>query len=172
MIGILIFIITLPFSVVGSEKLYSKAIQNLCDHSKTLGQICRSQAAKVIVFVSPLCPCSRSYLPHLRELHERFKDRFDFFALDVKRETASQSLPFVEIFDEHLQEANDLGALRTPHVFVLDTQGALVYRGAIGNRSLLSDMTKSYLELALAKISAGKRPDPEKTQPLGCDIER
>ena len=65
------------------------------------------------------------------------------------------------------------GASTTPHMFVVDEQGKLVYRGAIDDDPYgrHAQGRKNYVEAALAAHRAGKPADPTSTTPYGCSVK-
>jgi peroxiredoxin len=67
------------------------------------------------------------------------------------------------------------GAKTTPHMFIIDPEGNLVYEGAIDSvRSAdPADIAKSenYVDLALTAAMAGKPIKQAKTKPYGCSVK-
>jgi peroxiredoxin len=65
------------------------------------------------------------------------------------------------------------GATNTPHVFIINKDGKIAYKGAIDNgnfgKGTVGD--KNYAKLALDNILAGKAADPATTKPYGCSIK-
>ena len=66
------------------------------------------------------------------------------------------------------------GAKTTPHMFVIDAQGKVVYNGAIDDkRSTNADdvkIAKNYVAAALDEIKAGKPVSTPSTTPYGCSV--
>ena len=66
------------------------------------------------------------------------------------------------------------GAKTTPHMFVIDAQGKVVYAGAIDDkRSTNPDdvkIAKNYVAAALDEIKAGKPVSTPSTAPYGCSV--
>ncbi len=66
-------------------------------------------------------------------------------------------------------------AKTTPHMFVINDKGTLVYAGAIDDNSSPRISTiegaKNYVRAALADIKAGKAVATSSTQPYGCGIK-
>jgi hypothetical protein len=66
-------------------------------------------------------------------------------------------------------------AKTTPHMFVINAEGVLVYQGAIDSiRSTnAADIPKSdnFVAAALASIKAGKAVEKADTQPYGCGVK-
>lgn len=67
------------------------------------------------------------------------------------------------------------GAKTTPHIFVITSDGKLVYNGAIDsiNSADPSDIAKAenYVTAALAAVKAGKPVATSSTQPYGCSVK-
>ncbi len=69
------------------------------------------------------------------------------------------------------------GATNTPHLFVIDQAGKLVYRGAIDNspdgegKSPEGGKLLSYVETALDELAAGKPVSTPETKAYGCSVK-
>jgi peroxiredoxin len=66
------------------------------------------------------------------------------------------------------------GAKTTPHMYVIDASGKLVYRGALDNAPLgrSSDgKTVSYVQAALDDLAAGRAVRTPETQSYGCSVK-
>lgn len=63
----------------------------------------------------------------------------------------------------------------TPHMYVIDAEGTLVYKGAIDDNSSASHDTvegaTNYVQAALDALAAGEPVDPASTQPYGCSVK-
>jgi hypothetical protein len=69
--------------------------------------------------------------------------------------------------------ANAFGAKTTPHAFLFDKKGKLVYRGAIDdNVKNSNDVKKHYLRDALSDLASSKKIRVNETSPQGCSIKR
>lgn len=81
------------------------------------------------------------------------------------------------LLDESGAVGRAYGAERTPHMFVIDQQGVLVYRGAIDNspdgalESPSGPAAINYVEQALSAIRAGKPVETAETKPYGCTVK-
>ena len=67
------------------------------------------------------------------------------------------------------------GAKTTPHMFVIDANGALAYMGAIDSKATASsddikDAT-NYVTNAVASLVKGVPVEPASTQPYGCSVK-
>lgn len=67
------------------------------------------------------------------------------------------------------------GARTTPHLYVIDPQGTLVYAGAIDSKPSANPAdirtATNYVDQAVAAVTAGKPVAPAATQPYGCSIK-
>jgi hypothetical protein len=66
-------------------------------------------------------------------------------------------------------------AKTTPHMFIVDTKGILIYNGAIDDRPTtdLADVNgaRNYLSLALEEATSGKPVSIPTTRPYGCSVK-
>jgi peroxiredoxin len=130
--------------------------------------------ATVIVFLSPVCPCSLSHESSLAEMKKEHP-QFNFVGIIPDHVEAyphyqESKLPFVLLKDPKGALARQFQALKTPHVFVLGRKGEVLYRGAIDDSHIASGAKKFYLKEALLAISKGQRPQITETSPLGCSL--
>ena len=67
------------------------------------------------------------------------------------------------------------GAKVTPHLFVIDAKGDLVYQGAIDNkkstRSSDIDGAENFVKNAVQELLDGKKVSVPKTAPYGCGVK-
>ncbi|HEY3705571.1 MAG TPA: redoxin domain-containing protein [Terracidiphilus sp.] len=78
-----------------------------------------------------------------------------------------------------LDPKGDLGhkysARTTPHMFVIDPQGKVIYEGAIDNRPTPDPAdvngAENYVSDALMASMAGKAVNPAYTRPYGCSVK-
>jgi peroxiredoxin len=67
------------------------------------------------------------------------------------------------------------GAKTTPHIFIIDPSGVLIYNGAIDDRPTTdtSDISaaKNYVNAALEEAVAGKPVSESVTRPYGCSVK-
>jgi hypothetical protein len=77
------------------------------------------------------------------------------------------------VLDDHAGKVGrDYGAATTPHLFVLDANGALVYEGAMDDNPLgKKDHTHNYVDRVLAELTAGKGVSLKQTKPYGCSVK-
>ncbi len=84
--------------------------------------------------------------------------------------------PAVTLYDVPAQWAKAYSAKTTPHIFIIDPEGKLIYRGAIDSISSgkSEDIAKAenYVAKALAETKAGKTVSEPVTKPYGCGVKR
>lgn len=81
------------------------------------------------------------------------------------------------LLDESGEVGKIYGATNTPHMFVIDEQGTLVYRGAPDNspdgegQSAPDGKLVSFIDTTLAAVAAKKAPEVSETKPYGCSVK-
>jgi peroxiredoxin len=65
------------------------------------------------------------------------------------------------------------GARTTPHMYIIDTGGSIVYDGAIDNSPLGREKEGviNYVDKALTELASGKPVSTAKTEPYGCSVK-
>ncbi|QDK45857.1 thioredoxin family protein [Bdellovibrio sp. ZAP7] len=134
----------------------------------------------VVIFMSAKCPCSASHESLLKDMSAEFKD-FNFVAVHsnsdeqsamTKEHFEKAALPFPVIQDSKSRLANDFGALKTPHAFVVNPAGEIVYQGGVTDSHVGPSAKKQFLKDALEDIQAGKTVRMKEGRALGCFIQR
>ncbi len=91
----------------------------------------------------------------------------------MKQYAKDQGYTFSYVVDKNSMLANAFGATRTPHCFLFDKTGKLVYRGAIDdNIKDPNDAKEHYLKDAITAIATGKPVKTNSTKSVGCSIKR
>lgn len=151
-----------------------------------IAALLKEHRAIAIVFMAPDCPLSQNYTPTLNELRMQFQtSAMEFYGVFSGKAAAAAAEEFVKTYgiqfpflpDADLKIADFLKASTTPEVFVLDEAGRTIYSGAIDNRAPELGqrrvvITEKYLHDALKSIAEGRKVSVERTQPVGCFIER
>jgi peroxiredoxin len=142
--------------------------------------------ATVLVVTCNHCPYVIAWNPRLRAVAEEYAPRdVRFLAInanDAKRYPADspeamarfvrdQSWPIPYLYDETQEVAHALDAQVTPHVFVLDADQRLRYRGAPDADHQDPSQDARYLRDALDAILAGDEPTTTATRPRGCSVK-
>jgi peroxiredoxin len=82
------------------------------------------------------------------------------------------NFPWLYLYDGTQDIARAFGALKTPHFFVFNEEGFLVYTGrGVDNPRESSKITVNDLENALAELLAGKQISNPITNPIGCNVK-
>src|SRR5512138_2882456 len=77
------------------------------------------------------------------------------------------------LIDADGQVANLYEAMTTPHVFVVDREGLLRYRGAVDNITFRQrEATRFFLQEAVEALRQGRLPEQSETSAYGCAIVR
>jgi hypothetical protein len=136
----------------------------------------------VVMFLSSRCPCSASHQSTLDLLSKEFTPQgFRFVGVHsnadeevgAAREYFKNSgLAFPVIQDRNCGIADALGAFKTPHVFILGSNGEVLFQGGVDNSHVANAANKHYLRDSLALIVDGKKPPQKEVRVLGCEIRR
>jgi peroxiredoxin len=90
----------------------------------------------------------------------------------IKKVDAS---PSAALIDEKGTVGHLYGAKTTPHMFVIDKQGKVVYAGAIDDKPTTSkgdiSTANNYVTAALTEATSGKPVTTASTQPYGCSVK-
>ncbi|WP_374073461.1 redoxin family protein [Bdellovibrio bacteriovorus] len=138
------------------------------------------KSATIAVFISAKCPCSASHEDVLKNLSAEFKE-FSFVGIHsnsdepadfTKKHFEDSKLPFPVLQDKKNILANKLGALKTPHVFVFNKDGDVIYQGGVTDCHVGPSAKKNYLKDVLEDLRAGKTPRHKEGKALGCYIQR
>ncbi|MCE5279505.1 MAG: thioredoxin family protein [Planctomycetaceae bacterium] len=147
-------------------------------------------AGKIVVleWVNPECPTVvRHYkAATMKKLAEKYKDK-DVVWLAVntthtftpeknKAFHDQHELPYPVLDDSAGKVGKMFGAKATPHLFILDKEGKLVYNGAIdddpsGKKTTEGKPTVNYVQQALDELLAGKAVSQPQTKPYGCSVK-
>lgn len=129
--------------------------------SGVMPELQRWAAAQGIVWLSVISthPSRRDYLP---------PDKAE--AMHRARGGAPAAL----LMDSAGTVGRAYGAVVTPHMFVVDPKGELVYTGAISDNPTLSAKearaSRNYVRAALEDLAAGRKVATPSTRPFGCTI--
>lgn len=95
-------------------------------------------------------------------------------AMKAHAEEAGYNCTYV--LDENSELANAFGAQTTPHVYLLDADKKLVFKGSINDKFENRDKvaTQEWLRDAMDLLAAGNSDqiDPAETRQIGCSIKR
>ncbi len=138
----------------------------------------------MLEWTNPDCPfVQRHYRAKtMSSLADRFKDK-DVVWLAVNSTSymdaakdrawhAEQAMKYPILDDSGGAVGGAYGARTTPHMFVIDKTGTVVYQGAIDDDAAgASDSPRNYVGEALDEITAGKPVAVAETKPYGCSVK-
>lgn len=87
---------------------------------------------------------------------------------------AEYAMTYPVLLDEGGQVGKAYGAKTTPHMYVVDPQGALVYAGGLDNAPMGTaegGAAVPYVVRALADLAAGRPVSTATTKPYGCSVK-
>jgi hypothetical protein len=140
----------------------------------------------VIVVTCNHCPYVIAWNPRLRAVAEDYTprgvrflainpndaERYPADSLDhMRRFAREQQWPMPYLHDEAQDAARALGAERTPHVFVLDGEQRLAYRGAPDADHTDESLRAVWLRDALDAVLAGDELARAETPARGCSVK-
>jgi peroxiredoxin len=83
--------------------------------------------------------------------------------------------PAAVLLDPQSRIARAYGATVTPHMYIIDASGILVYKGGIDSipSSDIADIPKAkqYVRIGLGEVLAGKPVSDSSTRPYGCSLK-
>jgi peroxiredoxin len=142
--------------------------------------------ATVVVFTCNHCPYALAWHERIAQAARDYAGRgVEFLAVNpndaeryprdsfeaMKRRVAQEEWPMPYLRDETQEVARAYGALVTPDVFVLDSEGRVRYRGAPDAEYDDPSANAAWLRSALDAVLDGGEPEPAETQPIGCSIK-
>ncbi|MBI4369649.1 MAG: thioredoxin family protein [Elusimicrobia bacterium] len=140
-----------------------------------------------VVFSCNHCPYVQAYEQRMIDLQAAFGSKgFQIAAINandaqtypedsfdaMKKRAKGKNFNFLYLRDESQAAAQAYGAVRTPHVFLVDQRQIVRYIGAIDdNWENPSSVKKRYLAQAIEHVLAGQEPAVNETFPVGCTIK-
>lgn len=152
-----------------------------------LARYLESHKAVCVIFMCNHCPYVKAYLDRIAKLHQDYlpkgvaviamnpndANQFpeDSFAA-MKIWVVEQGILYPYLRDETQDVAHTFDALKTPHAFLLNQQGILVYSGAIDDSARDADAVQvNYLRDAIDQTLAGQPVSLSVTEPVGCSVK-
>jgi peroxiredoxin len=152
----------------------------------SMADVRKGRAAVVVVFTCNHCPYALAWHERLQQVARDYADRSagfvqinandaakypkDSFDAMVARVAAGEfASPY--LWDESQEVARTWGARTTPHVFVLDASGAIVYQGAPDADHGDESRKAQWLRAALDDVLAGRAVARAQTEPQGCSVK-
>lgn len=138
----------------------------------------------VVIFTCRSCPTAADYEARIADLVRQHADNPDKLAVipisanlveedklpALIEHVEEADLPFHFLHDESQQVAKSYGAVFTPQFFVLNSDRKIVYMGAMDDATNPEEVTRHYVNEAIAAIEAGSTPEVTETIARGCRI--
>jgi len=145
-------------------------------------------AGVCVVFFANHCPVAKAYEERIIALAKEFQPKGVQFMLissndtsfvpgdgpaDMKQLALDHKYPFPYLYDESQATGMAFGARVTPHIFLLDKDLVLRYRGAVDDNMDPTLVKETYLRNALTALANGKPGDiaVAETVAKGCSIK-
>ena len=147
----------------------------------------------VLEWVNPDCPYVQKHYnsANMPNLQKEYGGRqVTWLAINSTREGHSEfkspqqmggwmkekgAAPAATLLDRDSKVGRAYGAVTTPHMYVIDPKGTLVYVGAIDDKrsTNVADVktAKNYVRIALEESLAGKPVSTASTTPYGCTVK-
>jgi thiol-disulfide isomerase/thioredoxin len=141
---------------------------------------------KVVVFTCNQCPYAKAFEPRIIELARNYASKgVRFYAIDpnddqkfaeetlenMKARAVEKSYPFPYLKDGDSKIARAYGARVTPHVFVVDGEGVVRYRGYVDDSAKPEERKTTGLTNALNSLIDGRAVATAETRAFGCSIK-
>jgi hypothetical protein len=110
---------------------------------------------------------------HFYAINPNDAERYPHDSYEAMRERVNGDggWPMPYLRDETQEVAHAYGARTTPDVFVVDSSGALRYRGAPDADHGEASQNASWLREALDSLLAGEEIARPETEPVGCSVK-
>ena len=153
---------------------------------ETVPETLAANKLSAFIFLGEDCLASQKYALQLKKLINQYQEEVDFYAVflpdiagnnHAEAYLANYGFNGKVLVDHHLKLTQTLGATITPEVFLVDQAQEVRYSGAIDNwyyalGKYRRVVTAHYLADAMDAILAGEQPAIERTQAIGCFINR
>jgi peroxiredoxin len=137
----------------------------------------------VLEWINKDCPIDQRVINSklISNVHEKFKDKVVWLAVDSTHNHAKAdydatikqwNLSYPLLNDASGAIGHAYGAQTTPHLFIVNTDGKLVFKGGIDNDPVGDKPTKlNYVDQALTELTAGKSITISESKPYGCTVK-
>lgn len=135
--------------------------------------------ATVLCFTCNNCPVAVAYEDRFIAFTKKYEGKgVKFIAVNcnttedlqaMKQRAEEKGFNFPYVYDGEGDAARAYGARVTPHLYLLNNKGEVVYIGAFDDD--MQKPSKSYLENAVNAVLEGKTPAVQSTKAFGCGIK-
>lgn len=164
-------------------------LKNVDGNTVSLGTIPDAKGY-IVIFTCNHCPYAKAYEQRIIALHLKYsafgypvvainpndaKAAPDDSYAKMKERAKEKGYPFVYLHDETQAVAKQFGAVRTPHVYLiqnLNGKKIVQYIGAIDdNWEEANAVTQNYVEQAINQLKDGNTVAVQETKAIGCTIK-
>lgn len=164
-------------------------LKNIDGNIVSLGTLPPSKGY-IIIFTCNHCPYAKAYEDRIVQLHLKYAPQgFPVVAINsndpkvspedsyakMKERAKEKGYPFVYLYDETQSVAKQFGAVRTPHVYLVqnvNNKNTVKYIGAIDNNWENPNLAEQkYVEQAINNLRDGKPIEVPETKAVGCTIK-
>jgi peroxiredoxin len=162
------------------EPMPSFSLRSADGPTANLDLVIAGKKGAVVVIWSSTCSHCIRYDQYFNEFRHRYPELGLLIVGSRKQETfeglqkvvRQRKLEFPIAWDPGGELANRWFTRQTPRAFLLDAQGALLYRGAIDNYRFPEDPAwVGYLEPAIRQFLDGKPIERQETVSFGCAVQ-
>jgi thiol-disulfide isomerase/thioredoxin len=141
---------------------------------------------KVVIFTCNQCPYAKAFEPRIIEIANKYGHKgVTFYAIDpnddtkyseetlanMKARAEEKDYPFPYLKDGDSSIARAYGARVTPHVYLVDGQGVVRYRGYVDDSAKPEERKTTGLTNALNLLLDGREVSMTETRAFGCTIK-
>ena len=175
-----LFISSAVAATVNMQRASSIAMQDLVTGQSQTLSLKMPKKGLVVTFLSSRCPCSVDHEQVLKETIDLFPDfQFALIHSNADEPVDEAKKHFIEgqwkvpvLQDRGTEFADLFAAAKTPHAFVLNARGDVLFQGGVTDSRRASHSHHNYLKDALDAIRKGQRPQKAEAKTLGCAISR
>jgi thiol-disulfide isomerase/thioredoxin len=151
-----------------------------------VGKDGKPASATVVVFTCNHCPFAKAYEPVLLDMAKAYAGKNVAFVFinpndptvvpddsyeNMQLRAKEKAYPFPYLFDATQETAKAYGALVTPHVFLLDKDRVLRYRGRVNDNKDPAAVKSNDLANAIDALLAAKPVETAETKAFGCSVK-
>ena len=135
----------------------------------------------VVVFACHHCPTVVTYEDRIMEIQADYADKgvqlvvlnpngiYPLSRMKDRAEEKEYNFPY--IIDESKESGHKYGATHTPHVFVLDRDRVVRYKGAVDDNNNPANVEQQHVRAALDALLEGNDPPVTETRARGCTVK-
>ena len=159
-----------------------KDLVGVDDGPHSLADLTEAKAV-LVVFTCNHCPVAAAYEDRLNQIEADYRDQgVRLAAINVnnmeadklpamKERAKEKNFQFQYLNDPSQEIGRAYGATVTPHVFLLDGERRIAYKGAIDDNQDPDSVTAHFIRDALDAVLAGNAPPAATTSQFGCSIK-